>query len=95
MIAMAKKKSQDKVELVKETDFLLVFKANKPLRESEFKLLSDLVRHEEEKAGVKVVLLPHSADLVNIKFTADDDGKKKTTDEKEKGNKEEPTSDDK
>jgi hypothetical protein len=66
-LLMARRKKENKAELVKETEQVLVFKANRPMRETEFKLLSELVRHEEEKNGVKIVLLPHSADLVEVK----------------------------
>lgn len=61
--AKAKEKNED-VELIKETEHVLVFKANRRLSESEFILLSDLVTHEEKKTGVKIVLMPFSTDLV-------------------------------
>lgn len=57
---MAKK---TEVEKVKETKETIVFKATKPLDEGEFKLLSEMIRHEEEKAGVKIVLMPYSCEL--------------------------------
>ncbi|MBU5214498.1 hypothetical protein [Heyndrickxia oleronia] len=61
--AKAKEKNED-VELIKETEHVLVFKANRRLNESEFNLLSDLVRQEEKKAGVKIILMPNSVDIV-------------------------------
>ncbi len=57
------KKTKDKVEKVKETENeTIVFKANRPLGEHQFKLLSDLVKYEEKKKGVNIVLMPYSCD---------------------------------
>jgi hypothetical protein len=47
---------------IKETKDAIIFKANKPLTETEFKLLSDLIKSEEEKTGLKIVLMPYSCD---------------------------------
>lgn len=60
----AKKKKEEDVEVVKETEEVLVLKANKPLDEGQFNLLSDLVKKEEDKSGAKIVLIPHSTDVV-------------------------------
>ncbi|MEN2765668.1 hypothetical protein [Ornithinibacillus xuwenensis] len=54
------------VEVIKETEEQLVVRANKPLKENEFNLLSQLVKKQEEESGVKIVLLPQSAELVNV-----------------------------
>ena len=40
-----------KTTKVKITDAFIVFKANKPLSKTEFELLSDLVKSENEKTG--------------------------------------------
>lgn len=64
--------AKSKTNKVQETtaDKVLVVQANKPLTKSEFDLLSDLVKAEEKKTGVQVVLLPHSADLKEVKDDA-------------------------
>lgn len=66
---MAAKSKTTKVQEA-TADKVLVVQANKPLTKSEFDLLSDLVKAEQEKTGVKVVLLPHSADLKEVKDDA-------------------------
>ena len=63
----ARKKKEEEVEVVKETEEVLVLKANKPLDKGQFNLLSELVKEEEEKSGVKIVLIPHSVDVVEEK----------------------------
>jgi hypothetical protein len=65
--------TQKKTIKVQETttDKVLVVKATKPLSKSEFELLSNLVKAEEAKTGIKVVLLPYSADLKEVKGDAD------------------------
>jgi hypothetical protein len=66
-MAAKKTKAIDEVEKVKEIEegkeTILVFKANKPLDKGEFKLLSEMIKHEEKKTGVKIVLMPYSCDL--------------------------------
>ena len=65
---MATKKDKE-VEKVKEIEVeesketILVFKATRPLDKGEFKLLSDMIKHEEKKTGVKIVLMPYSCEL--------------------------------
>lgn len=61
---MAKKAVNLDVEVLKETEEQLVVRANKPLKKDEFNLLSDLVKKQEEESGIKIVVLPYSADLV-------------------------------
>lgn len=88
---MTRKAKEKEVKLVKETEQVLVFKAKRPMRETEFKLLSELVRHEEEKAGVKIVLVPYSADLVEVKEVEQDKKEANTPEltlETNEGNKE-------
>lgn len=46
-----------------EYDDVLIFKANKPLTPGEFKTLGDLLRREQQELGIKVMLVPFSADL--------------------------------
>ena len=59
-----KKKEVEKVKEVKEDkETILVFKATRPLDKGEFELLSDMIKHEEKKTGVKIVLMPYSCDL--------------------------------
>ena len=48
---------------VKETEEFIIFKANKPLTEEEFGLLSDLIKSEKKKTGLKIVLMPYSCDI--------------------------------
>jgi len=59
---MATKKDKE-VEKVKETKETIIFKATRPLDKGEFELLSNMVKHEEEKTGVKIVLMPYSCEL--------------------------------
>lgn len=51
-------------EVAKKTEAAIIFKANKPLDKGEFELLSDMVKHESEKTGLKIVLMPFSCDVV-------------------------------
>lgn len=65
-MATKKKKEVEKVKEVKvkeKEEKILVFKATRPLDEGEFELLSDMIKHEEKKTGVKIVLMPYSCDL--------------------------------
>lgn len=48
---------------IKQTKEAIIFKANKPLTKDEFELLSDLVKRENEKTGLKIVLMPYSCDI--------------------------------
>jgi hypothetical protein len=62
---MAEKKiTTKKVTKVKETDKAIIFKANRPLMKEEFELLSDLVKLEEKKTGLKIILMPYSCEVV-------------------------------
>ncbi len=63
-----KKKTQkikDVVEVAK-TETVVVFKATKPLTQSQHEALSERVRIENEKSGVKVVLAPNIVDKVEV-----------------------------
>lgn len=64
---MARKKKEADVEQLHDGETVLVFRANKPLDKKQFELLSDLVQQEEEKAGVKIIVVPHSVDLEEVK----------------------------
>jgi hypothetical protein len=56
-----KKKTNDEVEVVKETtEKTIVFQAKRPMTFEEHMELSKRLRHEQEQSGVKVVLLPYS-----------------------------------
>ncbi|MBS4538212.1 hypothetical protein GOQ27_07040 [Clostridium sp. D2Q-11] len=57
------KKSDKETIKVKEEDKVIVFKANKPLNKEEFELLSDIVKSEHKKSGVKIVLMPYSCEV--------------------------------
>jgi hypothetical protein len=59
-----KKTTTKKVTKVKETDKAIIFKANRPLMKEEFELLSDLVKLEEKKTGLKIILMPYSCEVV-------------------------------
>ena len=61
---MAKAKKKTEAKKVAEKDKVVVFKANRPLTEIQFNLLSDLIKQEEKKTGVKIVLMPYSCDVV-------------------------------
>lgn len=60
---MAEKKTNKRATKVKETSDAIVFKANKPLGKEEFELLSDLIKSEEAKTGLKIVLMPNSCEV--------------------------------
>lgn len=57
--------TEQQTEEVKKTEETLVLRARKPLKEREFQLLSDLVKEEQEKTGMKIVLIPHSSELID------------------------------
>lgn len=65
---MTKKKKEttdtEVVEVVKETEEVLVLRATRPLNGTEFNLMSDMVQKEQKKTGVKIVLIPNSSELV-------------------------------
>lgn len=60
---MVKKAVNVDVEVLKETEDKLIVRANKPLKKDEFNLLSQLVKSQEIESGLKIVVLPHSAEL--------------------------------
>ena len=62
-MAEVKKKTINKVTKIKETETAIIFKANRPLMEEEFEVLSNLVKSEEAKTGLKIILMPYSTDL--------------------------------
>lgn len=63
MAQRKKKETEHDAELVLETKEVLVFKVNRPLDEKSFDLLTNLVRKEEEKSGVQIVVAPYSVDV--------------------------------
>jgi hypothetical protein len=65
---MARRKADNEevkeVEQVAEaTEKTIIFKATRPLTTEEHKQLSDKIRYENEKSGVKVVLMPYSCEV--------------------------------
>ncbi len=54
------------VDEVVRTENIVVFKVTKPLTWSQHKALSERVRHENEKSGLKVVLAPCIVDGVEV-----------------------------
>lgn len=59
-----KKKTNDEVEVVKETtEKTIVYQAKRQLTFDEHIELSKRLRFEEEQSGVKIILLPHSVKL--------------------------------
>lgn len=50
---------------LKQEEGILYFKAIRPLTADSFELLSDMLRKEAEKNGLKSILIPFSAALTN------------------------------
>lgn len=76
-------KIENETQVVKKTNEFLVLQAKRVLNKSEFTLLSDLVRNEQEKSGVKIVLMPNSVEII------EPDTEEKTNEEDEAKAKEE------
>lgn len=57
--------AKGKTVKLKQEEGVIYFKAICPLTEDSFKLLSDMLRHEAEKNGLKSILIPYSAALTN------------------------------
>lgn len=53
----------DQVTKAKESDSIIVFKANRTLNKAEFNLLSDMIKEEGKKTGVKIILMPYSCEV--------------------------------
>lgn len=67
---MAKKETKKKLDVevkevktIKEPIETLIFKPNKPLTPQEYEMLSDMVRSENKKSGVNIVLIPFSCEV--------------------------------
>lgn len=61
---MARRKITDPdIEQIAQKENVVFFRVNRPMTESEHNLLSDRVRSEAEKSGLKIVLVPHGCDL--------------------------------
>lgn len=54
----------EKVKTIKEKVETLIFKPNMKLTAKEFEVLDKQVRIENEKSGVKIVLMPYSCEVV-------------------------------
>lgn len=52
---------------LKEQDGVVYFKAIQPLTEEQYKLLLDMIAYNEEKSGLKLILVPYSLALSNEK----------------------------
>ena len=50
-------------EKLSEQNGVIIFKALRPLDEKEHRQLSDKIRYEAEKSGLKVVLMPYTCEL--------------------------------
>jgi hypothetical protein len=72
MIVMA---SKNDLKEVLRTDDVLVVQAKSQLTRDQFNLLSALVKKEEQESGLKIVVLPHSVEVKELK-TDDEDDKK-------------------
>lgn len=64
-MAKSKKEKASNLEAlpVLERENVLVFKVTRPVTDTEFVRLEQRLREQEEKAGVKIVLIPHSVKL--------------------------------
>lgn len=60
---VAKPKQPDGTEIIQADDSKIIFKATKPLNKEEFELLSYMVKHENEKTGLPIVLMPFTCEL--------------------------------
>lgn len=60
---MAPKKKPAPAEQIAGGKDILVFKATRPLSESEHTQLSNKIRQEHEATGIKIVLMPYTCDL--------------------------------
>lgn len=47
-----------------EKDNTIIVKANRVLTESEHRLMLDRMREQEKRTGMKIIVIPHSADIV-------------------------------
>jgi hypothetical protein len=61
---MTRKKIIDAdIEQIAEKEDVVFFRVNRPLTANEHNLLSDRVKQESKKSGLKIVLVPHSCEL--------------------------------
>ena len=81
---MAKKKEAEKLFTISAAVPVLVCKANRPLSEAQHEALARKLEVEQERTGVKVLLVPHSADVTvdaEIEETVEESGKTEETTE--------------
>lgn len=64
---MGRTKKSEGVTKVAEMPSAIVFKANKPLSKVEFNVISDMIKQEQAKTGLEIVLMPFSCDLIEEK----------------------------
>lgn len=62
-LASQKKAENELVEKVTEKEDVIIFRAKKKLTNDEHKQLSEKVRFENEKTGLKIVLMPSSCEV--------------------------------
>ena len=58
-----RKKSDELAEKAVEKEEVVIFRAKKKLTTDEHKQLSEKVRFENEKSGLKIVLMPSSCEV--------------------------------
>ena len=71
-------KVEKETTVINDSDTTVILRANRALSEVQFDLLSNLVRKEEKKAGVKMVLVPFSVDLDSIEEAKSDNKQEQT-----------------
>jgi hypothetical protein len=54
------------IEQDKKQETILVFKVTRPVTDREFEIIETRLRNQEEKSGVKIVLMPYSVDLKEV-----------------------------
>ncbi|WP_308637714.1 hypothetical protein [Paenibacillus silvisoli] len=68
-----KKKVTEIGEGVRPSEQVLLFKVNAPLNEAEHAILAAKVREEQERSGVKIVLVPYSVTAEVVTISGDDE----------------------
>lgn len=67
-----KTKKVDHIDLKNsQGETVLLWKVTSPLSELEYEMLSERVRSEEERAGIRIVLVPYSVDPSTMQLTSD------------------------
>jgi hypothetical protein len=58
-------RAKGKAVKLKEQDGIIYFKAIQPLTDEQYKVLLDMLSYNEEKSGLKLVLVPFSLAISN------------------------------